>query len=239
MSHADISEETLFTCLSSRAIHIETVTSLNTDSFILCLRRFVGHRGNIRLLRSGNGSNFVGASSEFKKAFAETDHQRINGFMRDKGGQWMLWKRNPPTASNMGGGWEKQIRSGRTTLTSLLKTHGTNLNDESLHTLLIEVEAIANSRLLIPLSSICLLTLNSIVVMPPLAVFTAPDIYCLKHWRRVQHISNEFWNRWGKEALATLQCRQNGTPLGEIAKWEVLSYLRKQQQNEIAGQWQK
>ena len=41
----------LFTCLSSRAIHIETVFSLDTDSFILCLHRFVGCRGN-RLLRS-------------------------------------------------------------------------------------------------------------------------------------------------------------------------------------------
>ena len=68
----------LFTCLSSRAIHIETVTSLNTDSFILCLRRFVGRRGNIRLLRSDNGSNFVRASSEFKKALTEMDQQKIS-----------------------------------------------------------------------------------------------------------------------------------------------------------------
>ena len=63
----------LFTWLSSRAIHIETVTSLNTDSLILCLHRFVGHRENIRLLRSDNDSNFVGASSEFKKTFPEMD----------------------------------------------------------------------------------------------------------------------------------------------------------------------
>ena len=82
----------LFTCLSSRAIHIETVTSLSTDSFILCLRRFISHRGNIRLLRSDNGSNFVGASFEFKKAFAEMDQQKINDFMRDNGGEWILWK---------------------------------------------------------------------------------------------------------------------------------------------------
>ena len=43
--------------------------------------------------------------------------------------------------------------------------------------------------------------------MPPPGVFTAPDIYCCKHWRRVQHISNEFWSRWRK-VLATLQCPQ-------------------------------
>ena len=80
----------LFTCLSSRAIHIEAVTSLNTDSFILCLRRFVGRRGSIRLLISDNGSNFVGASSGFRKAFAEMDQQEINDFMRDNSGEWML-----------------------------------------------------------------------------------------------------------------------------------------------------
>ena len=75
----------LFIYLSSRAIHIETVASLNTDSFILCLRRFIGFRGNIRVLISGNDSNYVGASSEFKKAFAEMDQQKISEFMRNNG----------------------------------------------------------------------------------------------------------------------------------------------------------
>ena len=69
--------EALFTCLSCRAIHIETVASINKDSFILCLRRFIGRRGNIRLLRSDNSINFVGAFSEFKKSFTEVDQQKI------------------------------------------------------------------------------------------------------------------------------------------------------------------
>ena len=111
----------LFTCLSSRATHIETVASLNTASFILCLHRFIGSRGNIRLLHSDNGSNFVGASSEFKKAFAEMDQQKVNDFLRDNSEEWMLWKRNPLSASNMGGVWEKQIRSARTILTFIEK----------------------------------------------------------------------------------------------------------------------
>ena len=91
-------------------------------------------------------------------------------------------------------GWSmgEQIRSARTILTSLLKTHGTSLNDESLRTLLIEVEAIVNSRPLttdllshvysmIPLSPTNLLTLKSREVMPTTGCFTAPDIYCCKH----------------------------------------------------------
>ena len=51
----------LFTCLASRAIHLETATSLETDSFINALRRFICRRGPIRQVRSDQGTNFVGA----------------------------------------------------------------------------------------------------------------------------------------------------------------------------------
>ena len=223
----------LFTWLSSRAIHLEVAHSLSTDSFLMCLRRFLGRRGNVRLIRSDNGSNFIGASAELSKAFQEMDHVKINDYLKQYGGEWMSWKRNPPFASNMGGVWERQIRSARSILNSLLKTHAQSLTDESLETLLVEVEAIVNSRPLTteiindvtslsPLSPINLLTLKSKVVMPPPGVFSKPDLYCRKHWRRVQHISNEFWNRWRKEVLFTLQKRhkwnkiQRNCKIGDI-----------------------
>ena len=165
------------------------------------------------------------------------DQQEINGFMRGNGGEWMLWKRNPPSASNMGGVWKRSIRSARIILTSSLKTHGTSLNDESLHTLLIEVEAIVNSRplttdllidanRLILLSLINLLTLKSRVVMPPPGVLTAPDSYCCKHWRRVQHISNEFWSRWRKEVLVKLHCQQKWNTISRNCKVEDIVLLK-------------
>ena len=210
---------TLFTCLSSRAIHFEAANSLSTGCFLKCLRRFIGQRENVRLIRSDNGKNFVGASAELTKAFTEMNHQKINQFMQDNGGGWMSWKRKPPAASSMGGVWDRQIRSARRILESLLKTNGASLSDESLRTLLVEVEAIVNSRplttdllsdanSLIPLSPINLLTIKSKVVMPPSRIFSTPDIYSRKHWRRAQHISNEFWDRWRKEVLMTLQGRQ-------------------------------
>ena len=106
------------------------------------------------------------------------------------------WKRTPPLASNMGGVWERQIRSARMILNSLLKTHGGSLTDESLQTLLVEVEAVVNScplptetindvTSLIPLSLINLLTMKSEIVMPPLGVFASRDKYCRKYWSRV------------------------------------------------------
>ena len=136
----------LYTCLSSSAIHIEVVYSLITDSLIMSLRRFVARRGNVRMIRSDNGSNLVGTSAELSRAFQEMDHIKIGNFLKENGGERMIWKRNPPLTSNMGEVSECQIRSARAILNSLLKTHGSSLSDESLQTLLVEVEAIINSR---------------------------------------------------------------------------------------------
>ena len=176
----------MYTFLSSRAVHIEVVYSLSTDSFIMSLRRFVGHRGNIRMIRSDNGSNLVGGSAELSRVFQEMDHIKIGNILKENGSEWMIWKRNSTLSSNMVGVWECHIRSPRAILNSLLKTHGSSLSDESLQTLLVEVEAIMNSHplttdvlsdviSLAPLSPVNLLTMKSKAVMPPPGHFISPD----------------------------------------------------------------
>ena len=82
----------LFTCLSNRAIHIESTNSLSTNAFIQALRRFVSRRGNVRATRTDNGTNFVGASAELKKAFSEMNHKKINELTLEHGGQWIQRK---------------------------------------------------------------------------------------------------------------------------------------------------
>ncbi|GFX66619.1 integrase catalytic domain-containing protein [Trichonephila clavipes] len=52
---------TLFVCLATKAVHIEAVEDLTTDSFIAALRRFSARRGAPRHIYSDNGTNFVGA----------------------------------------------------------------------------------------------------------------------------------------------------------------------------------
>ena len=85
---------------------------------------------------------------------------------------WITWIKNPPTASHIDEVWESQIRIARSILRALVKRHGKSLGDESLHTLLVEVEAIVNSREMtretindvksdIPLSPDNLLTMKS------------------------------------------------------------------------------
>ncbi|MEL7338835.1 MAG: DUF1759 domain-containing protein [Bacteroidota bacterium] len=136
----------MFTCFSSRAVHIEVTCSMETDSFILALRRFVARRGNVRSIRSDNGSNFIGAKAELQKAFQEMQHENITRFLANLGADWIIWKTNPPAASHHGGVWERQIKSARSILTAIMQTHPGTLNDESLCTLMAEAEAIINSR---------------------------------------------------------------------------------------------
>ena len=75
----------IFTCLASRAIHLEVVNSMDTDSFIMCLRRFIGCRGNMRMLRCDNGSNFIGAEKGLSKGFLEIDQNKIRRFLQNLG----------------------------------------------------------------------------------------------------------------------------------------------------------
>ena len=86
----------MFTCMASRAIHIEVAFNLDTDSFILALRTLVARRGNVRSIYSDNGSNFIGAERELKKAYSEMDDNKIQSFMEGIGGDWIKWQKNPP-----------------------------------------------------------------------------------------------------------------------------------------------
>ena len=49
----------LLICLNSGAIHIEVENFMDTNSFILALQRFIACRGNVRFMRSDNGSNIL------------------------------------------------------------------------------------------------------------------------------------------------------------------------------------
>ena len=207
----------IFTCFSCRAIHLETTTTMDTDSFILALRRFVCRRGPVRSIKSDNGGNFVGAEGEMTKALKEMDQDRIKELLLKHDCDWIEWDKNPPASSHMGGVWERQIRTVRSVLVSLMKGHAGRLDNESLRTLFVEVEAIVNSRPLAvdsltdmsinPLTPNHLLTMKSKVVFPPPGVFQKGDVYCRKRWRAVQHLANEFWGRFKKEYLQASQER--------------------------------
>ncbi|XP_070402814.1 uncharacterized protein [Nothobranchius furzeri] len=200
----------MFSCLSSRAVHIELIESMDASSCINALRRFFALRGPAMQLYSDCGTNFIGASKEL-----EMD----NTVQRYLGKQGCTWNFGPPHASHMGGSWERMIGVARRILDSMLLQQKSHLTHEVLSTLMAEITAIINARPLLPvstdphqpfiLSPAMLLTQKSGVPPPP-GDFIDKDLFT-KQWRQVQALANQFWARWSREYLPSLQQRQKWT----------------------------
>ena len=127
----------IFTCLALRAVHLEISHSLDTDSFILALRPFIARRGQVKEIRSDNGSNFVVGERELCTMIENWNQVKIHQCLLQRGIKWIF---NPPSASHHGGIWETLIRSTRKVLSGLVK------DDESFQTFICEAESIINGR---------------------------------------------------------------------------------------------
>ena len=71
----------IFTCLTTRAVHLEMAYSLSTDAFIQTLRKLIAIRGPIRLLRCDNGTNFVGANKELSRSADSIQAPELKNFV--------------------------------------------------------------------------------------------------------------------------------------------------------------
>lgn len=90
----------IFTCLVIRAVHLEIVHTLDTDSFIMALRRFISRRGQVKEVRSDNGTNLVGGNKELHRSIKEWNQNQIHDFLLQKDIKWTF---NPPAGSHHGG----------------------------------------------------------------------------------------------------------------------------------------
>ena len=125
----------------TRAIHLQIAHSLETDSFIMALRRMMARRGKPRNIYSNNRTNFVGAEQELKECLDGMDQAKISDTLsRDR----IPWFFNPPSAPHFGGVWERLVKSAKKVLKITL--NGQLVNDETLLTLMAEIESLLNSR---------------------------------------------------------------------------------------------
>ncbi|XP_076279059.1 uncharacterized protein LOC143208473 [Lasioglossum baleicum] len=205
----------LFTCLTTRAIHIELACSLNASSAIMALQRLAARRGTPTIVYSDNGTNFKGASREIKEAIAKIDKEKQQEYALARKIKWVF---NPPDAPHMGGVWERLIRSVKTALHVVLREQAPT--EETLHTLLTEIEHTVNSR---PLTHVSVdprdkeaLTPNHFLIGTSsgnlrLGRYEAHDTCLRKQWRTAQHFADAFWKRWLREYLPCIINRPKWT----------------------------
>ena len=201
----------LIICLLTRSIHLETLAFLSTDSFMNGFRRFISRRGKPSKVFSDCGTNFVGAQSEIQELYKNIDKQKVQIELANRGIEWIF---NPPYSSHRSGNQERQHRSVRKIMNGVLNTQV--MTDESLNTLIVEIEAILNSRPLTVVSDdpkdLDPLTPNHFLSMKGIDLvgdnFTDKDVFSRKRWKHTQYLANLFWSRFRDEYLANLQDRQ-------------------------------
>ncbi|CAK1585394.1 unnamed protein product [Parnassius mnemosyne] len=208
----------LFTCMTYRAIHIEVAHSLSADSAVSALRRFMSRRGCPKEIWSDNATFFKAADKKLAEAaLAALEHETTC--------RQIVWKYIPPSAPFMGGAWERMVRSVKEALRVTLNERYPS--DQTLVTLLAEVENTVNSR---PLTHVSVdpgdseaITPNHIIIGPNSHVpapghFSESDVTARQQWKRAQALADVFWRRWVKEYLPLLQHRREPSSIGVSPK---------------------
>jgi hypothetical protein len=108
----------LFTCFTTRAIHIELAHTLDGDSFLMAFRRFVSLRRTPTEVYSDNGMNLVAGEREHREGLQRTKKDiRIRDQLADRRISWHFY---PPSPPHFGGVWERMVRSAKTVLRFVL-----------------------------------------------------------------------------------------------------------------------
>lgn len=200
----------VFVCLAVRAVHIELVTDLSSEGFIAALNRFVARRGKPATIYSDNGTNFVGACNEIAK-FLKNQSKDITSYAADNE---ISFKFSPAYSPHFNGVAEGSVKSIKKHLNHIFSM--AHLDYEEMNTVLVQIEAILNSRPLTPISSdpsdLIPLTpahflIGRTLTMPPAPQVDQAPLHTLTRYRRLQSLKTHFWNRYYKEYVSELQIR--------------------------------
>ena len=193
----------LFTCLATRAVHIEVVRSLDTDSCLVAINRLL--TGKPTTIISDNGTNFVGSARELKEYINSWNQDEITSELAEK---HLVWKFNPPGAPHFGGVWERLVRSYKKAMVTILGNR--SLTDEVLLTTMCLVEQTLNAPPITPASDDpedleALAPNHFIIGRANVCIPFIPnaEVYSnhRKMFRSSQAYADIIWNRWVKEYL--------------------------------------
>lgn len=214
----------IFKCMTTSCVHLDLLESIDTDAFLMSLRRFIARRGKPFEILADRGTNFRGGAAELQASFAALEIPLQEQLAR----QQIEFRFNPPGSPHFGGTWEREIKSIKSALQVILQDH--TVAEPVLQTVLIEVEGILNAKPLGYLSSDAadpdpvtpnLLLMGRRDASLPQAVYASSDLLSRRRWRHSQILADHFWSNFIRRHLPDLQKR---------SKWH------KDTDNLVAGQ---
>ena len=201
----------LYTCCSTRAVHLDLVENMTTETFMRSFRRFTARRGTPSRMISDNGKTFKSASTIIARILESSEAR--NQFTQVH----VEWQFNLEKAPWWGGIFERMIKSAKRCLKKAIGRNCLTHNEPL--TLVIEVEAVLNSRPLSyvssedveePLTPSHLLMGFRVMTLPDPEIPDDPDFVGQAEnltWR-MAHLTKslqKFWKRWKREYLMELR----------------------------------
>ncbi|GFQ74794.1 integrase catalytic domain-containing protein [Trichonephila clavata] len=204
----------LCTCAVTRSLHLELVTSLTTEAFLLAFRRFISRRGLCTVIYSDNARTFKRAEIELRRLWTIINHPDVKEFCASK---CVKWKYIIERGAWWGGFYERIVRSVKTILRKVIGK--SSLTSEELETVLCEIEAVLNSRPItyidsdstgnFPLTPSHFLLgrrLTSLLAVKLSSIDCVVDKKVLiKRFNYRERLLNNFWRQWRKDYLLNLK----------------------------------
>ncbi|XP_065081375.1 uncharacterized protein LOC135703948 [Ochlerotatus camptorhynchus] len=182
----------IFVCLVTKAVHLELVGDLTSEAFLAAFKRFAARRGKPTLFQQ----SIVNEAEEDEIEFR---------FI-------------PARSPNFGGLWEAAVKSFKSHFKRTIGSR-TLLHDE-MQTVIVQVEAILNSRPLTPISNdptdFEALTPGHFLFQRPLTAVPEPDLSHIPEnrlslWQKSQDFVQQIWNKWSSQYLSDLHNRTKWT----------------------------
>ncbi|KAI3381780.1 hypothetical protein SNEBB_009348 [Seison nebaliae] len=209
----------LYTCASTRAVHLEVVEDASTEAFLRSFRCFCARRSTPKLVLTDNASTFLNASLQLKALYKEATVQEA---IAQRG---ITWRTIPARAPWFGGFWERMVGL---TKDCMRKTLGRAfVTFAEFRAICTEIEARINSRPITcvspdiddpePLTPAHLIMGEPIDVLPALGQGTRlldpsydKEAISSRH-RRYQQKIDDCWRRWRDEYLTSLREQQSSS----------------------------
>ena len=228
----------IFTCLNTRAVHLEMAMDYSTMEYMQVLRRFFAIRGQPAFMMSDNGSQLVGAERELREMIRGWNIEQLRDFCAEKG---MEWRFITPTAPHQNGCAEALVKSCKLALRKAIGQQ--TLTPFELYTCLLEVANLVNQR---PIGRIpndpddgSYLCPNDMLLGRASSEVPQGPFRETRNPRHrvefVQKIVDTFWQRWTRDVFPSLVPRRKWNV--ERRNVRVDDVVIIQNPNAIRGSW--
>ena len=223
----------VFSCLQTRAIHLEATESQDTDSVLNAFSRFTSIRGMPLEVLSDNWKAFVTEDKELQSWVRYLDDDLI---IKSELAN-VIWHFTPPYGPHHGGTYEIMVKASKRALDTLCKR--ADLTMDEFRTVLSRVCALLNGR---PLTRVVeegvtyVLTPNHFLFGNLGGAVCSEDVdHPKKRWQKVSALVDHFWEQFMREYLPLLSKRKRWQEL--VKDLEVGELVLQIDPNIPRGQW--